>query len=294
MKMVSHKNLQMQVINKDQDYIDYVKAAYEEWEQMGKIGNPPQFFTGSMESNLAVISLNPHAGNAQKNSEIDYNRAMEQHGKEWSWDVYYQFYSNFCQERYGDGGIAADQITGLSKFDRELHCFFSGNKHPTRQDLAKWKIFHVEISYKETPNYKPQQAEKESNCLALLRALEAISLKERSMIILLNNYGCNLIDSRKFQKKLNFNVQREDNGALKYKIIPRNGELTGFAQRKDYSINLPNGRCIKLVVTPTFPLKQVGNRFDFTERYYNNAFTDEEKNKLAQGLGIPLQTDKIV
>ena len=40
MKMVSHKNLQMQVINKDQDYIDYVKAAYEEWEQMGKIGNP--------------------------------------------------------------------------------------------------------------------------------------------------------------------------------------------------------------------------------------------------------------
>ena len=292
--MASHQDLLTTVIYEDQDYIDYVKSAYDEWEQGGRKGNPPQFFTGSMESKLAVISLNPHSGDAQQNSEIDYNKAMEKHGRKWSWDVYYQFYSNFCQERYGDGGIASDQIDGLSRFDRELHCFFSGNNNPTKQDLAGWKIFHVEISYKETPNYRPQQAEKENNCRSLLRSLEAISLRERSMIILLNGYGCSLIDSRKFQRELNFSVQRDDHGDLRYRIIPRKGELTGFAQRRDYSIRLPNGRCTKLVATPTFPLKQVGNRFDFTERYYHNAFTDVEKDKLAQGLGIPHKTEKIV
>ncbi len=281
--MQKFKELLHKVIRTKQDYLDYVRAGYEEWACGDRHNNPPQFFTGSIESELAVISLNEHTGDAKPKNEVTYTDII--HKDKWNWDVYYQFYSNFCHERYDEDGRAAHQIPGLSNFDRELHCFFSGNLDPQKEDLARWKIFHAEISHIGTTNYNRPQEETEDRCLSLLRTLEAISIKKRSLIVLLNREGCILI--KKMNRKGMLKAEHIVENDKRFSINPNNDNLARRnAERIDYNLTLPNGNSINLIATPTFPLRQVGNRFAFMQRYYQYAFTQEEKKILAAGLGI--------
>ena len=275
-RMNTYQELLCKSIACKQDYLDYVRSGFEEWARGSRKNNPPQFFTGDINSKLAVISLNPHSGEASPNSEIDYRSYCV------SWEKYLSFFSNFCFERYAPCGCAANVINRLSNFDKELHCFFGGKRVPRQEDLAKWKIFHVEIFHIETTKYTCPPNERSQRCLSLLRALEAISLFERSMVVLLNRDGCNLIETMNRNGIIRATLEKDS----KYPIIPNKGKPERNARRIDYGITLPNRRFIKLVATPSFPLKQVGNRFDFMERYYQNAFSDEEKKLLAQGLGL--------
>ena len=276
--MPAYEELQHKEIRNKDDYFEYVRAAYEEWRKGGRNDNPPQFFTGDIDADMAVISLNPHAdpqteGKTKRaRREIDYRPYCE------TWDDTLYFFLHFCQERYE--GRASKLIKGLSTFDRRVHQFLGGQRKPTHDDLAKWRIFHVEISSKATPNYKPEEG-KQALCLSLLCALEAISVKDRSLILLLNNEGCGLIEK---MNRWGWLKAEKVGKEQRYEIILNNGKLK-VAKRLDYHITLRNGKSFHIVATPTFAQKFVMS-IEFMQRYYDAAFTDEEKKILAAGLGI--------
>jgi len=262
----------------EQDYYNYLKEAYNEWKK-DRNGYPPQFFTGPFDADLAVISLNPHSGEARPESEVPSRYYCDICD---TWEHYLEFYSNFCQERYGKNGKISNVIQGLSNFDKELHCFLSGNRSPQRADLEKWRIFHTEISPLATANYRQLQDDKLKCCMSLLCTLEAISIIKRSMIVLLNWKGCDLLN---YMNRLQY-IKSSHTPPQTYPIIPNRDMPMRNAKRLDYEVALPNGKELKILAVTSFALRQVGNRQNFLNTYREKTFNDEEKAILLDALGI--------
>ena len=205
-------------INKDRNdkyknYYDYVKSLYYEWmlwrylyeklikkwyssfltlkKNMPELNPllPPQFFTGNIESSVVVISLNGHAGD--QSSEIDATQYCK------TWAEYKDFWTNFVTKRYKDYKIDpnTEKERSVSRFDEKLHHFIIGKKVEVNSEvLAKWKLFHIELCPFLSSSYS-------SSCKLdelkpyLLRALDAIALKKRKLILVLNREVCKILDS---------------------------------------------------------------------------------------------------
>ena len=204
-------------IQTENDYFDYVEALYNEWHErvikyptfksmlkcFGSLNPdlPPQFFTGNIKSKVVVISLNGHAGD--QCSEID----ATEHCK--TWREYKKFWTNFVTKRYKEYKIGPNtqKERPVSSFDAKLHQFLSGkNDKVNSEKLAQWDFFHMELCPFLSRSY-PASCNIDMMKPYLLRVLDAIALKKRDLILVLNRQICRILDKLKTDNEIDINKQ---------------------------------------------------------------------------------------
>lgn len=240
------------------DYFAYVEALYDEWRgntgrkrgpyamTCARLGEcipglvdrqPPQFFAGDINAEMAMISLNPHAN---ENVEVD---TVPFCG---SWEDYRGFWSDFPRRRYGGNGCAADpHIRGLSRFDRRVQHFLSGSAgEVTAADLAKWNIFHIELFPIGSSDFRSVRAGAidEYACRYIIRMLEALALTERKLIVALNAQLKKFLDRAKKLDMLDgLTVHRQSFSIGGKKVW-----------REDYDLKLATGETLEIAAARTF------------------------------------------
>ena len=278
-------------IRSAEDYFAYVKALYDEWsadagrertlyemtrERVGRCipglvdRQPPQFFTGDIHAEMAMISLNPHAN---ENAEID---TIPFCG---SWEDYRSFWVDFPRHRYGENGCAAHtKIARLSYFDRRAQHFLSGCAgEVTAADLAKWNMFHIELFPIGSSDFKSVKvgAIDEYACQYILRMLEALVLTERKLIVALN---AQLLKFLKRAKKLNMLTGltvRDKSFSI--------GEKTVL--REDYVVKLATGKTLKIAAAKTFAKRGYLSNAELAV-YAKKIFSPEEIKTIRSAVGI--------
>lgn len=255
---MSFNQLLQTPITSEASYFDYVRALYEEWKDRDNNGYPtfkrlswyfenldskvpPHFFTGSIEAPVVIISLNSHSG--EKNDrEIDMKDYCE------TWDDYKKFFTNFPSIRYSKK--VAETVSFLSNFDCKLHRFLSGDAaKPTREALAKWNIFHVELCPIASSSFELKRPDSYI-CNYLLRTLEAIALYPRSLVLVINNRVCLLLD--KMEKQGFLKLEKEAS-----ELTPPGGGI--MLRRIDYSITLSGIAPIRIVAAPSYAYQSISH-----------------------------------
>ena len=276
-------------ITSREEYFSYVKALYEEWksyrlqartekyfqtcEKLGKYIpqlvplQPPQFFTGDINFDVAIISLNPHAGT---NYEIDTVPFCQ------SWEEYLMFWTNFSQERYAKCGKASNLISKLSRFDVKLQHFLSGNiNEVTSQELAKWNVFHVELFPIASAGFSISGID-EYPCLYLVRMLEVLALKDRQLILVLNAQLSRLLRKAHRLGMLTLEDCRKQTFFI--------GSKSKKVLRENSVVRLKNGKILNITATPTFACQGYLSNRELAE-YSEKIFTAAEKSILIRAIG---------
>ncbi len=312
-KKDKHNKEEKKVIYKE--YFNYVEALYDEWcnrivnyptfknmlKCFGSINPdlPPQFFTGDIESDVVMISLNGHAGDKKKDSEIDATIFCK------TFVEYFDFWEEFAKNRYSPNG-KANIINQVSYFDQKLHCFISGNTEKAKsEDLAEWNFFHMELCPFLSSSYhsikKPAQ---EIMKKFLFRVLDAIALYPRKRILVLNRQVCKILDKlpmkdnndnypeqSKDVKELWIQKQRLESKPITF----NNYKIKAF--RIDYKIQhiILDGEAFKendspldIIAVPTFAKQSMAGKILI--EYGQKAF-DEQKHKhdleyLKEAIGV--------
>jgi hypothetical protein len=303
----SFEELLKKSIHCEKEYFEYVKALYDEWNMWIKTKEnypsfeelkkfmpelnpdlPPQFFTGDIQSNVVMISLNGHAGDKKKDSEVDATGYCK------TWDDYLKFWINFVNNRYALNG-SANVIQKLSNFDEDLHHFLSGNNSKiTSNDLLKWNFFHMELCPFLSNKYSVVKASARQKMMNyLLRVLEAIALHKRDLILVLNGQVCAILDQFiiKKHKKKNKNFEEDlqviEKNERSDNLIKKNKEKTSSkVKRIDYTVKLMNlgEKTLKIIAVPTFAGQSLAG--DLLVEYNKFAFTDEEREIINKAIGI--------
>lgn len=274
-------------ITEVQEYFEYVKALYEEWHTCDGRGYPtfetlhrcftnlnarlpPQFFTGDINAKVVIISLNSHAGDDRPGAEIDASPFCQ------TWENYLHFWTNFTYERYDSKGCVAHLIEGISNFDRKLHRFLKGNAgEVTSRDLASWNVFHMELCPIPSTQFTIDAAG--IDCLEnyLLRSIDAVATKSRSLVLVLNNPVCRMLE--RLAKKKTIGIERKERQLGKVST-----RLKG--RRIDYKVFLDGKRSVDIVAVPTFACQALNGAL--LETYNLLAFTDKERAIIRKALGV--------
>ena len=275
------------------DYFACVKALYDEWsdctgqewlyertcEKLERsipdlvTRQPPQFFTGDINAEMAMISLNPHIND---NVEID---TIPFCG---SWKEYRDFWTDFPRRRYGKNGGAANPNIGLSKFDRRVQHFLSGSdREVTADDLAKWNMFHVELFPIGSEDFKSVRAGAIDDyaCAYIICMLQALALAKRKLILVLNAQlrkflrraaQLKLLDGLEIVGKRSFSIGRK-------KVF-----------REDYDVRLMPGQNLKIAAATTFAKKGYLSNAELAE-YSKAIFSPEEIKVIKSAVGSDLR-----
>ena len=173
-------------------------------------------------------------------------------------------------------GCAAHLVNGISNFDRKLHRFLKGNDGEVASgDLAKWDTFHVELC--PIPSTKFTIDATGMDCLEnyLLRSIEAVATKPRSLVLVLNNPVCRMLE--RMAKKKTIEIKRTER--LLGKVSPR---LNG--RRIDYEVCLDGKRSVSIIAVPTFANRSLNGVL--LETYNLLAFTDKERAIIRKAIGV--------
>lgn len=297
--MLTFDNLLNKQIDDEKTYFKFVKACYEEWKKrqfnnsyhnritrynmvLGNLYEDtcPQFFTGKINSQVVVVSLNPKH-DPKNTREFNVNPLVA------SWEEYLNFWTNFPRERYSDNGVIRTKKlfseNRLSHFDVKLDMFLRGektsDKRKLRNRLSQWNFFHIELcpfpsQYFQLLNLTNELA------LYLLRSLEAISLFDRKLIIIPNKPTINVLRYLVSNKQI---VLKEDKSirSIHCDWYNQKKEHKEFdTDRRKLTVELKNKKQISLDLAPSFNINWMNGQPML--QYSNQFFSLDEKKILAQ------------
>lgn len=268
---MSFKELLEKTITSEDDYLSYVKAAFDDWknknyssaEELAKYienlntKSEPHFFYGRLDSDFVILALNPHSDEKKPGSEVK--------GEAGNWDEYLKLATDFNKERYLSSGSLYKKVP--SHFDKKCLSFLNkqsySNDDEVNAKLAESHNLQIELCPFSSPSFsvKKDANKKELDAILekyLLRTLEVINIHKRKWVLVLNSQTCNILDKLSKHNKEGFSIQKES--SEQFFLTKKDGKETKKKAKKIvYKVSVNGSEAFKIIAAPTFANQSIGN-----------------------------------